>query len=373
MARETNRNTSASRGRHFGTPNPEVRPARTSSRHAATPRREAAPRGEMAEQGESASRREATPRPASHARTDERRAPQRMRHQAALQGRSGAQVRAPQVRAPHATTDATARYAMHELPDMPIDTLSADPSMRSEASLDAPRPTPIEDTTAFATIRSGEGAVITNRETAGNTVSTVRESHTGAIPGAAQSRRLTAAAQKNVRPRNERLQTSKRLFAILGVAALVVVLIIGFLVIRAVNSANRAQDDGGRVERTAVAPEESVSYDDYNYSVQQGDDGVYSFVRTLGEGGEPLALFTLEGTPVQLVLCDGAYLIPENLPDGTWDVVAYTMGDGSVTSKLADADGNPVTGEGTLVSAELEGSELVLTDDAGATTRVPLS
>lgn len=328
MTQENNRNTSASKGRHFGAHNSEATSTHASSQHGAS------------------SRRTATPRPASHVRVDESR-----------------------VRAPHATTGATARYTMQELPHTPIDTLAADPSLRSEASLDAPRPTPIDDTTAFSTIGSGEGAVITNRETAANTVNASREMHTGTT----QSRRLTAAARKNVRPRNERLQTNKRLFIILGVAALVVVLIVGFLVIRAVNSASRLQGDGGRVERTAVAPGESVSYDDYSYAVQQGDDGVYSFVRTLGEGGDPLALFTLEGTPVQLILCDGAYLIPENLSDGTWDVVAYTMGDGSVTSKLADADGNPVTGEGALASAALEGSELVLTDEAGSTTRVPLS
>lgn len=339
MTQETNRNTSASKGRHFGTSNSGKPTPRTPSRHAASPRRAATPRAH--------SRNEV---PAPH-RAD------------------SPQPRREQVRAPHATTGATARYTMQELPNTPIDTFSADPNMRSEASLDAPRPTPIDDTTAFATLGSGEGAVITNRETAGNTVNAVRDSHTGAT----QSRRLTAAAQKNVRSRKVRLQTNKRLFVGLGVAALVVVLIVGFLVIRAVNSANRLQDDGGRVERTAVAPGESVSYDDYSYSVQQGDDGTYSFVRTLGEGGDPLALFTLEGTPVQLILYDGAYLIPENLPDGTWDVVAYTMGDGSVTSQLADTDGNPITGEGTLASASLDGNELVLTDDSGATTRVPLN
>lgn len=333
MARDTGTGASGSRGRHFGPPQ---------GNHAS-----------------GAGRRHAAPAPHPRRASGSHAAPARP---AATPGRDAG------VTAPHATTRATARYAMSEVPDA-SPAASAGAFDGPAASSDAPRPTPVGDTTAFSTLGSGQGAVISSRETAADAAAAARG---GRAAGPAQSRRLAAAARRNVRPRRERLQTNRRLFVCLGVAALAVVAVVAFLVVRAVNSTNAPADAGERVERTDVAPDESVSYDDYTYSIEQGPDGSYSFVRTQGDG-EPLALFVLEGEPVQLVLCDGAYLIPENLPDGTWDVVAYTMGDGSVTTQLANPDGSPVTGEGRLASAALEGSELVLTDEAGSVTRVPVS
>ena len=64
-------------------------------------------------------------------------------------------------------------------------------------------------------------------------------------------------------------------------------------------------------------------------------------------------------------------VIPESLEDG-WDVIAYRPADGSVPVQVADADGNPVHGSGSITSAELNGTTIVVTDSTGATTNVSL-
>ena len=72
----------------------------------------------------------------------------------------------------------------------------------------------------------------------------------------------------------------------------------------------------------------------------------------------------------QLVLYNGTIIIPESLDEGRWDVLAYTVGSGS--SPVVDEDGNPVGGPGSIAKAELKGSSLLVTDDAGKVTTVSL-
>ncbi|MBP3885560.1 MAG: hypothetical protein J6D54_11590, partial [Olsenella sp.] len=79
----------------------------------------------------------------------------------------------------------------------------------------------------------------------------------------------------------------------------------------------------------------------------------------------------LEGTPVQLVLYNGALFIPENF-DGSWDILGYTMGAGSLPTQVVNASGEAITGKGQISSAALSGSNLVITDSSGATTTVAL-
>lgn len=51
-------------------------------------------------------------------------------------------------------------------------------------------------------------------------------------------------------------------------------------------------------------------------------------------------------------------------------MLAYTVGSGS--SPVVDEDGNPVGGSGSIAKAELKGSSLLVTDDAGKVTTVSL-
>ena len=164
----------------------------------------------------------------------------------------------------------------------------------------------------------------------------------------------------------------------LGIAAALVVLVVGFLGWRALSSLPsevEVPEDAGRTERTAVdlAQDDAtgIEYDGYVYTTRESG-GQYSFVRTTEDGSEPLELFKLEGTPVSIVLYDGAFVVSENTAAG-WDVMAYMLGDGSVASALVGADGNPVAGEGALVSATLDGDDLVLETQDGTTLSVPLA
>lgn len=255
------------------------------------------------------------------------------------------------------------------------------PSPRNVPSIDGARqPLPLspEQTGSFATLKSGQGAVTANRSNAADVAEVSRASRTKQVRQAQGSRKLSQAARKNVSTRRDTpIQTNRRLFVGLGIAAALFVAIGLFLGWRALNSLPAQVDlpeDAGRTERTEVdlSQEDAtgIEYDGYVYTTMESG-GSYSFVRTTADGNDPLELFRLAGAPVSIVLYDGAFVVAENTASG-WDVMAYGLGDGSVPSELVGADGNPVTGEGTLVSATLDGDELVLVTEAGDKTSVPL-
>ena len=136
-------------------------------------------------------------------------------------------------------------------------------------------------------------------------------------------------------------------------------------------SPDEATGEGQRVEQTEAPPGQPLYYDSYAYTVLQQQDGRWAFVRSVPTGADPLVLFTFDGTPVELVLSDGVFVIPENL-QGSWEVAAWVIGDGNVPTLLMGEDGQAVQGEGQLSSASLEGDELHLTAADGAVTTVPL-
>ena len=80
----------------------------------------------------------------------------------------------------------------------------------------------------------------------------------------------------------------------------------------------------------------------------------------------------MSGTPVTLILYNSVIVVPENKSDGTWDVVAYTIGGDSEPVSVVDSSGNAITGTGTIASATLDGSVVHVTDSAGAATDVAL-
>lgn len=160
----------------------------------------------------------------------------------------------------------------------------------------------------------------------------------------------------------------------IGVAALVVIILFVALIGSIISPSNTVGADAAATTSENVSTDQGVSLGGYTYSVSQGSDGVWSLMRQSGDNtdGSAVAIVSLSGTPVSVALHQDTLLVAENLSDGTWDVISYVAADGSTASQLLGSDGNPVTGQGELASSEVDGSNLVLTDTAGAKTTVPL-
>lgn len=171
--------------------------------------------------------------------------------------------------------------------------------------------------------------------------------------------------------------------ALVGVAlAALLVMIAGFLLVRALVGQPPA-DAGGTSD--SVQPEQQtapVSVDMQTGTVDSGSidymDETFSMVNIEGSvavvatdtAGNQRTLFKLEGTPTSLLLYNGTILVPENLGDG-WDVISYVVGGESQSGPIVE-DGEPVRGQGEITDARLEGSELVVADTTGASTRIAL-
>lgn len=217
----------------------------------------------------------------------------------------------------------------------------------------SPRPISVDPaaTGSFSTIRQGRGAVTTTRENAGR----------AAEAGRASVARTVRAGQGT----RKKPQPSKAPLPVLvgiGVAALVVV-VLAVVLLSALISPRAPEGDEAATSvaaETVVAANEGVESGGFTYSLSQGEGG-WELVRS--SGGQDTSLATLSGEPVCVTLYQGTLFIPENLSDGTWDIICYVLGDGSTTTQLLGSDGNPVTGSGTVQSATVDGSSLVLTGD----------
>ncbi len=222
-------------------------------------------------------------------------------------------------------------------------------------SSEAPRPIDVDPavTGSFSTIKSSEGALITDRTTAGDAAERVRAHRRGA-PSHGEPARVS--------------RTPAIIVAVLvGVFALAAFGLLWHFLMQA--PATAITD---RVEETAVAPGQPITYDGYNYMATQQENGQWAFVRTSFTSADPLVRFLFDGTPVEVVLYNGMFLIPQNL-DGRWDVVAWVMGDGSEPTKLMGEDGQPMGGEGSVESATLDGETLELSLSDGSTQSIPLA
>lgn len=267
-----------------------------------------------------------------------------------------------QPHAPYTTTAATSNYAM---PQAHKQVEGGTP----RASYDAPRPTPLDDTSSFPVLSAQEGALISNRKNASRAAHAARRDFRNR---AKASRQLSERARSNVSRREVRTKTNKRLFVGLAVAVVVVVGLVGFFMMRAASSVNDAITQAAQTNQQVVSTDKSIEYGGYTYSLQAADNGGYELVRVVDGGSNPLALATVPGTPVALVFHNGAFLICENLADRTWDVLAYTAGDGSLVTQLTREDGSTVSGTGELQSARLDGDTLLVKDTNGAETPIDL-
>lgn len=244
----------------------------------------------------------------------------------------------------------------------------------SFATDDAPRPIGVDpsETGSFSTIDARAGAVISDRKTAARAAKAARKAMPVSERKRVRSFRRSDADGSGVV--SQASAPSHPMVIGIGVAALVVIILFVALIGSIISPSNTVGTDAAATTSENVSTGQGVSLGGYTYSVSQGSDGVWSLMRQSGDNtdGSAVAIVSLSGTPVSVALHQDTLLVAENLSDGTWDVISYVAADGSTASQLLGSDGNPVTGQGELASSEVDGSNLVLTDTAGAKTTVPL-
>lgn len=233
---------------------------------------------------------------------------------------------------------------------------------------DAPRPIGVDpaETGSFQRISSDAGARVTTRANASETAPFRLEN---ARP--MEAVRMSSAGRPRVARHEVEVKSNRRVFLILGVAAAIVLVILGTLVTRALLSVEQSQEKTV-AEQAQASGEEGIEYRGTTYTLTEQNNGKFALTST-SEGSEGKAvLYELEGKPVTLILYNTVFVIPENLSDGTWDLIAHPLGGGSVTQQVTDADGKPVTGEGEISEAKLVGDAVEVVMTSGARTKVSL-
>lgn len=233
---------------------------------------------------------------------------------------------------------------------------------------DAPRPIDVdpEETGSFRRIGASEGARLTTRANASHTASFRAQ---GARP--VEAVRMSSAGRPRVEHRDVEVQSNKRVFVALGVAALIMVSIVGWLIVRALTSVEHA-DEKPVAEQTQAGIEDGIEYRGTTYTLTEKSEGVYALTSTTEGSESPSVLYELKGKPVALILYNTVFIIPENLPDGTWDLIAHPLGGGSMTQQVTDAEGKPIIGEGEISEATLDGDAIHITTTAGENMTVSL-
>lgn len=277
---------------------------------------------------------------------------------------------------------------------VPVTTTSLDDGVGATfANDDAPRPIGVDPaaTGAFHTITSGQGAVLSTRETAARAAEAARE----ALPGsegvrmAAHHRPRSGSARPGSQAglaglnggtrmraqRREPAGVGRIALLVAGIVAAIVVVLLLVAACSLLSGGDSAPDAPAATTsgsfQGAVGTDQTVQLSGITYGLRQGSDGAYTLARI--SGSDETAMFSLSGTPVALVVWNGTFFIPENLGDGTWDVVSFMAADGAVASQLVGDDGQPVTGQGSLASVTVDNGSLTLVDSNGSSTSVPLS
>lgn len=161
----------------------------------------------------------------------------------------------------------------------------------------------------------------------------------------------------------------KRTLALICGAAALAIVVIVVVFVSILNAPAPTDDSNVEVEQTAVSVDQKIKSRGALYELEE-NDGKYSLVEIHeADGGQHVSLGDIPGVPAGLVLYDGTLIIPENLSDGTWDIMAFTIGSG--WGQMMDKDGSVTSGKGTVSEAALEGTTVVLTVD-GQRVEVPL-
>ena len=212
---------------------------------------------------------------------------------------------------------------------------------------------------ALDTLAPGQGAVVTTRDTAAEAADAARAAH---VEGTG-SFRIPEAARPHVKSRSG--SGRGKIFAIIfGIAALAALAVV-FILPRFIQPEPEPQPPTTLVTEANVAVGEGIDFGGYTYSIRETDEGHYVFTRLAAGSGDPLVLFEVPGSPTSLILSQGIFLIPENTAEG-WNVVAYTMGEGSEPTYVMNPDGSNFGGEGTIAAAATQGTDLVVTDSSDA-------
>ena len=227
---------------------------------------------------------------------------------------------------------------------------------------------------SLQTLSAGQGARVTTRDNAAEAADIARDR----AERRSRNRRLSGRNRPAYGSKPERKPANLKsvLLVIAGVVGLFVILaIVAFVTFLG------AQDNAQSAEPAATTAEEpqqvqstsdgSVTYQNVTYSIEVTGDGTYAVVATDAQGNKTEE-FTGEGTPVSLILYNSVIVVPENKSDGTWDVMAYTLGGDSTPMLVTDSSGSTITGTGTISSATLDGSVVHVADSTGATTDVAL-
>ena len=252
-----------------------------------------------------------------------------------------------------------------------------------------PAPAPGQNIT---TLHAGQGARVTTRKNAAQAAEQARVNaekrfarrHSSdqltASANRARGRKRSAAAQAQPAQGPER--TRKNIFILVGGAFLVLVLLV--LIVGCVAglfgpSQNQAaqsnqSQDAWQQERQQVTTtaDDSVVYQGMTYTIEKQASGNYGVVRQDASGsGTATTVFEIEGEPCALILYNSVLVIPENR-NGNWDVVSYVIADGSLPAYVMTMDGNEAGGSGSIESATLDGSNVIVKDSNGNTTSVAL-
>ena len=292
---------------------------------------------------------------------DQNRAPRHGRHSSAP--------------SPSAATDAAASYTpetqVNPAPTgdqyLGVGVVSIEDGDQENHMGDAPRPIDVNpaETGSFRRIEANEGARITTRANASDSAQ-MRALN----PESTRSRRLSSAGRPKVEHHDVEVQSNKRVFIALAIAALVVMGIVGTLVIRALTSVEQASEKPV-IEQMQTGAGESIEYRGTTYSLEE-NGGKYALMSKAEGADKQSKVCDLGGKPVALVLYNTAFIIPENLPNGTWDIIAHPLGGGSMTQPVTDGDGNPIVNQGEIESASLNGDKVVVKTTDGKEYTVSL-
>ena len=235
----------------------------------------------------------------------------------------------------------------------------------------APTPVGVDpaETGSFTRISAGEGARVTTRANVGDT-SAFRAQGTRPI----EAVRMSTAGRPKVERHEQEVESNGRVFLMLGLGALLVLMLGGWLLARALVSVDNGATEE-KVEQKQVTPDESIEYYGVRYALEQNADGVYVLTSTpADEESEegPTTVCQFKGKPVSLILYNSVFVIPENLPDGTWDLITHPLGGGSVTRQIPDQDGNPLIGPGEIYEAILINDSIQISTMTGETYTVSL-
>lgn len=226
---------------------------------------------------------------------------------------------------------------------------------------------------SLQTLSAGQGARVTTRDNAAEAADIARDR----AERRSRSRRLSGRnrPEYGTKPQRKPANLKSVLLVIAGVVGLFVILaIVAFVTFLGAQDNPQPQEPAASVEepqQVQTTADGSVTYQGISYSLEATGDGTYAVIASDSKGNKTQE-FTVSGTPVSLILYNSVIVVPENKPDGTWDVVAYTIGGDSAPMAVADSSGNAITGTGTISTATLDGSVVHVTDSTGATTDVAL-